>query len=227
MIQDYDFDESKAVPLKFQERSLRQYFREMDVNEAGLRHRPQAAHLTIFLMSIQILETVEDESSDRDEWFWFDALKTDYATDYWIHHFLEIDVDEVSDADAKSVIESLYTIFKPKGEALKFLEENSIGRIFGDSTDAQDSFFKAMNSWSLRASKLAPDILNNDIRTFIEEASVSKDKLLLHLARCHISNWFRGTESRGALYAFDHAMFAFDTMVSSGIYQLFPPLRQL
>src|SRR5436190_17829659 len=96
---DDNFDDSKHVPLKFQERSPWQHFREMDVDETGLMNRPQAAHLTIFVTSAHILDSVEESSDDRDEIFWFSALRGSYARDYWIQHLLEIDVEEVPDAD--------------------------------------------------------------------------------------------------------------------------------
>src|SRR5204863_5914485 len=143
-------------------------FHEMDVDQTGLMNRPQAAHLTIFVTSARILDSVEESSDDRDEIFWFSALRGSYARDYWIQHLLEIDVEEVPDADAKCVIESLYTIFKLHGEALNCIGENGDDNIFGSATDMQDNFFKALNSWSIRASKFTSDILSSDVQQFME-----------------------------------------------------------
>ena len=49
-------DNSIYSPLRFQERSLRQYFRETSVDEAGLMSPPSLAHLTIFNMAVRCLD---------------------------------------------------------------------------------------------------------------------------------------------------------------------------
>lgn len=62
-------DESSESLLEFQERSLRQYFREMSI-DTGLRSSPSSAHLAIFDMAIRIMNMPVDllmEADNREQ----------------------------------------------------------------------------------------------------------------------------------------------------------------
>lgn len=211
--QDDYIDASRDVPLQFQERSLRQYFREMDVDKVGLRHHPQEAHLTIFVMSVQILVSAENDFPNEDEKAWFEGLRCSYATDYWVQHFLEIEVKEVSDVDAGRVIQSLHTIFRPHSEVLKLMALTTVDDTFGDKTD---HVFQAIASWSRRACDLATGLLSDDVRKFMSDLTISNETFLLHLAKCHVLNWLSATDSYEVVKAYyDHAVATFDLMVGS------------
>ncbi|KAK0661719.1 hypothetical protein DIS24_g2303 [Lasiodiplodia hormozganensis] len=179
-----DTDPNTRVPLRFQERSLRQYFREAIVDEKGLRSSPSSAHLIIFRTIATILTTdVEEDATIR--------MLKNYAADFWIPHFLDIQVEKASDEDAKAVIESLSDIVTNKGRALEKVEENAsaIG-IFGDSTDLRENMFTSVKQWVDRASKLPSGFLNPDSSELISTLSEDPAKLMEGIARKHVFNWF-------------------------------------
>jgi hypothetical protein len=73
-------DNSIYSPLRFQERSLRQYFRETSVDEAGLRNPPSLTHLTIFNMAVRCLDVLVNFNST-------DTISynlQNYAANYWL-----------------------------------------------------------------------------------------------------------------------------------------------
>ncbi|KAF9639816.1 putative glyoxalase bleomycin resistance protein dioxygenase protein [Lasiodiplodia theobromae] len=179
-----DTDPNTWVPLRFQERSLRQYFREAIVDEKGLRSSPSSAHLIIFRTIATILTTdVEEDATIR--------MLKNYAADFWIPHFLDIQVEKASDEDAKAVIESLSDIVTNKGRALEKVEENAsaIG-IFGESTDLRENMFTSVKQWVDRASKLPSGFLNPDSSELISTLSEDPAKLMEGIARKHVFNWF-------------------------------------
>lgn len=177
---DADADPNTSAPLQFQERALRQYFREAINDEKGLRSSASSAHLIIFRTIATIL-TMDVENS---------LLKT-YAADFWIHHFLEIQMDKASDDEIISVVESLAAIVTNKGRALEKVEENaSFLGIFGDATDLRENMFTAVNSWIGRASSFLPNTFTPETQQWIADLSEDSSKLMAGIAREHVYNWF-------------------------------------
>ncbi|KAL1647975.1 hypothetical protein SLS58_002299 [Diplodia intermedia] len=179
-----DTDPNTLVPLRFQERSLRQYFREAIVDEYGLRSSPSSAHLIIFKTIATILTTdVEDDATIK--------MLKNYAADFWIHHFLDIEVDRASDDEVKSVIESLSDIVTNKRRALEKIEENASALgIFGESTDLREHMFSSVKKWIDRTSKLPPDFLSPESAELVSSLSEDPTKLMEGIARKHVFNWF-------------------------------------
>lgn len=224
LLEDDYIDHSRDVPLQFQERSLRQYFREVDANKVGLKYHPQEAHLTVFVMAVQILVSAKNDSASEEEKTSFKSLRCSYATHYWVQHFLEIEVQKVSDIDAGSVIESLHTIFRLPSEVLKLMATaTSPGTIFGCEID---TLFDSITLWSQRASRLPGNILSNDVRQFMSNFIATKNTFLLHLAKCHVQNWLRATGRYSTVKNYyEHAAATFKLMVGSSIALAF--LHQL
>ncbi|KKY22544.1 putative conserved hypothetical protein [Diplodia seriata] len=179
-----DTDPNTLVPLRFQERSLRQYFREAVVDEYGLRSSPSSAHLIIFRTIATILTTdVEDDATIK--------MLKNYAADFWIHHFLDIEVDRASDEEVKSVIESLSDIVTNKRRALEKIEENASALgIFGESTDLREHMFSSVKKWIDRTSKLPLDLLSPESAELVSNLSEDPTKLMEGIARKHVFKWF-------------------------------------
>ncbi|KAF4304116.1 glyoxalase bleomycin resistance protein dioxygenase protein [Botryosphaeria dothidea] len=189
-----DTDVNTTAPLRFQERSLRQYFREAIVDKTGLRSSPSSAHFIIF----QTITTILTQETEKDTGI--RLLKT-YAADFWIPHFLDIQVDQVSDQEAKSVVDNLAAIVMNKGRALEKVEENSTDLgIFGETTDLREKMFGAVKSWIERALALPNETLTAETLQWARSLSENPSKLMEGVAEKHIVNWFNYANSRSETY---------------------------
>lgn len=192
-------DNSIYSPLRFQERSLRQYFRETSVDEAGLRSPPSLAHLTIFNMAVRCLDVLVDLSST-------DTISynlQNYAANYWLQHFLDIQPSSIPDQDMQGVIESLHMVFDPDRNILKSLEfhcEERIG-LFGGATDLQEKFLNSLKDWAKRSVNLPVGISSSDL-SWIQSFSNSPKEAMTQVARGHKSNWFKANSSWEAQRSF-------------------------
>jgi hypothetical protein len=192
-------DNSIYSPLRFQERSLRQYFRETSVDEAGLRSPPSLAHVTIFNMAVRCLDVLVDRDST-------DAISyklQNYAANYWLLHFLDIQPDSIPDKDMQGVIESLHMVFDPSRNILKNLELHCprFFGLFAGATDLPEKFLNSLKDWAKRASDLPAGISSNDL-SWIQDFSNSPKEVMAQVARGHKSNWFKANTSWEAQRSF-------------------------
>jgi hypothetical protein len=192
-------DNSIYSPLRFQERSLRQYFRETSVDEAGLRSPPSLAHLTIFNMAVRCLDVLVDLNST-------DTISynlQNYAANYWLQHFLDIQPDSIPDKDMQGVIGSLHMVFDPSRNILKSLEfhcqEHMV--LFAGAADLQEKFLNSLKDWAERAVNLAAGISSNDL-SWIQNFSNSLKEVVAQVAQGHKSNWFKANTSWEAQRSF-------------------------
>ncbi|CZR57803.1 uncharacterized protein PAC_07692 [Phialocephala subalpina] len=199
-------DNSIASPLKFQERSMRQYFRAMEVDENGLRSSPSEGHLTIFDMAVRVLDTPEDPTTDGDggEYLW--QLR-EYAVKFWMQHFLDIDPETTSEDGVKLVITNLYTMMRVGGPALKNIENFNMDwesrSFFGSAPDAlREQFFTHFATWLQRAYKFGPTSFSNEMVDWMSK-STSKDWVISQLALGHATNWLDAKRSWQARVSFD------------------------
>jgi hypothetical protein len=192
-------DNSIYSPLRFQERSLRQYFRETSVDEAGLRSPPSLAHVTIFNMAVRCLDVLVDLNS-------MDTISynlQNYAANYWLQHFLDIQPGSILDKDVQGVIESLHMVFDPSRNILKSLEFHCQERagLFASATDLQEKFLNSLGDWAERAVNLPAAMSSNDL-SWIQNFSNSPKDVMAQVALGHKSNWFKANASWEAQRSF-------------------------
>lgn len=91
-------------PLTFQERSLRQYFREVDVTleDKNLRTRPCDAHVLILTMCADMVKKSSGDSADYRQ--------QQQLIDSWYDHFMELSTDDLPDEVAGKVLQALRCI---------------------------------------------------------------------------------------------------------------------
>ena len=187
-----EMDESSDTsPLRFQERSMRQYFREMEVDERGLRSSPSSAHLTIFEMALCILSvSVEDEFANGLP---INRKLREYAANFWLQHFLEVSSDKATERDVKRVMDALHSLLNPHGASLKNIEEyfQSDGELFWGSQERRQRFFDSLKKWAECAKSLPSGSLSNEELSWIQDLLTSAETILLQLAKCHVRNWFK------------------------------------
>lgn len=187
-------DPSIWFPLRFQERALRQYFRELTVDEDGLRSSPSSAHLIIFKTIATILTKDKPKDSAVD-------LPISYAADYWIQHFLNIQVEQLSEEEVRLGIESLHAIVLNRGSALEKIEENASQRgIFGDATDIPEDMLTSVRRWTGRVLGLRSELFTTETLSWVREISDDAAKLMTQLARQHCYNWFNRADYQEDAY---------------------------
>ena len=182
-----EFDDDGSSPLRFQERSLREYFRAMDVDETGLRTSPSSAHLTIFEMITHILS----QSSQKEGAEFTFELK-EYAAQFWAQHFLDIIPSAASEDELIRVIESLALIMTNHNNVASSIEDCYIPypEIFGESTERHKLFVDAVKTWAKLGSALGSEKLTRLTKDWVQDVSISPRRAMVLLARGHTLNWF-------------------------------------
>ena len=184
-------DEDGSAPLRFQERSLRNFFREMDVDRDGLRTAPPAAHLIIFQMTASILDRpLTDPQS---------TVCTDlreYAANYWSDHLLELDPGTASKHDTFTVIQTLAQILNGGENVVKSMELVSpeghgyFDCFWGERTP-QNHVMMAIRKWFKKAREFNPQDFSIENAMLV---STNPEEEMIPLARAHTRNWWQGAE---------------------------------
>ncbi|CAN9079880.1 unnamed protein product [Alternaria alternata] len=179
-----DYEDS---PLCFQDRSLRQYFKSVSVEDDGtteFRTPAAAAHLTILQMCVDIMITAAQEprSSTR-------SGLTLYAINYWYEHLKELDVETVSSAVVRDVLVILHCITNNKNNVAKLFEELATDtEIYPEPTpDGPTAWFDTLTPWAKKATTLPIGSINDEILDWA--VTVNRDNVLLPLAQGHVQNW--------------------------------------
>jgi tetratricopeptide (TPR) repeat protein len=217
-------DNSITSPLKFQERSMRQYFRAMEVDEHGLRSSPSLGHSTIFEMAARILNT-PDTTEAADGGLDIAWQLQDYAGAFWIQHFLDIDIEGATTDAVRTVIGSLFMIMNPEGEGLRNIESYTSGvdnrNIFGGAPyPLKEKFFEHFDIWLGRGR----DLLKTDLHDFSNEVvawlatCTSEEETLIHIAKGHVMNMYKVDRSWKVRQSLDFARSTLQqTRFASGI----------
>ncbi|PGH15791.1 hypothetical protein AJ79_02171 [Helicocarpus griseus UAMH5409] len=176
-----------AALLQFQDRSLRDYFRSAAAGEGGLRTESSCAHLLIFEMSVGVICGIykhKDESPGG-------KLKA-YATKFWTRHFMQLDPLSATEPDVLRVTKSLTMVLSNHNNAAKQLEvAPEYCEIFGKTVKRKNEFLISVSKWVERASMLGTEKLDDAARVWVESAAQSPLKMMVPLARGHISNCFQ------------------------------------
>jgi hypothetical protein len=170
--------------MTFQERSLREYFQAVNVDEHGLRTPPRIAHLTIFEMTASRLLAGCDRPNFPGE-----INLLDYSARFWICHFVEIDVNDATNDEAKKVIDILYAFFQNTNNVARTLEYYSLAAYSNMLAENDLSWLKNVELWIQRGSKLDQDTFSLDTLSWLNDFAI--EKAFLPLARGHFQNWFK------------------------------------
>lgn len=169
--------------ITFQERSLREYFQAIDVDEHGLRTPPSTAHLTIFDMAASLLFEDGDHPNGGRE-----SDLRDYAASYWVHHLVEIDLDAVKDDEVVHVILVLHKILSNYNNTARSMEEFS-SDTYSEYLNGHTPLLERLKLWVDRALKLSDDALPAEVQAWARDFTTSG--ALLTLAHGHVANWFK------------------------------------
>jgi tetratricopeptide (TPR) repeat protein len=188
--------ENGKTPLSFQERSLREYFRSISVEENGLRTPPSTGHLTI----LELLVTLLCDNPPITEGG-KDAKLRDYAAHFWAQHFCEIDADSISEDQFSRALNSVYRILTNDGNVAKAIETYHPPNY--QELDKEVALIDKLSVWFTK--KQMNSISDTRIKSWVAEAVTEPQKVILALARGHVENWFETDEKASALSCFSYS----------------------
>jgi hypothetical protein len=179
--------EDGKSPLTFQDRSLRQYFQSVNVEDDGVtefRTPATTAHLTILQMCVDIMMEAAKDANEPTI-----AELSLYAIRYWHDHLKELDVENTTTEAIQQVVILLHRITRNESNIAKLFEKiarhTDIYPVYADDTPTP--WFETLITWAHKAATLKDDSLDLDVREWV--LAVTEDNVLLPLAQGHVQNW--------------------------------------
>jgi fungal STAND N-terminal Goodbye domain len=178
--------QSGLAPLTFQDRPLRDYFREVKENDGGIRTPTSHAHLIIFELLLSILIAESDESRSDDQKCHWKLLQ--YAAKFWPHHFVEIKIDDLSDEEFIRTFNGLRSLLTGGKEVLKLLSRNWMPTY--DELNKDLKFTEHLQEWFSHAQSSSHLELGEHSRAWIDHVKDNCRQIYLDLAHVHVATWF-------------------------------------
>ncbi|EON98245.1 hypothetical protein UCRPA7_6226 [Phaeoacremonium minimum UCRPA7] len=187
--------------LGFQEPLLRAYFREKKVDHSGLRSSPSSGNAII----LEVLARILCDEGAKDAKNSYLNLVT-YAAQQWLNHLRDIDIDDLDDIEASSVITSIHAILSNKDNALANVENHgyySLGSysdnpgVFAYGDDAlRQSDLEMLRKWATKAIRLSSGICPSTVTDWMRPFIQTPSRVFITLARGHINTWFFSADSQ-------------------------------
>ncbi|KAL1624837.1 hypothetical protein SLS54_003559 [Diplodia seriata] len=198
-------------PVQFQERSLREFFRNVPEGQQSYRQSPYKAHLTIFLMCARVL--TQPQYAEKDAGAQLEA----YASDFFTEHLIEIGPNghgntEVSTDDRIAVIEALADIMTNKNNVCSRLEKHA-QRVFSKivAPDGRD-WRSIVRYWAdIPYGSAQVHGLSKDAAQWVSnvQAEHGMEEMMIPLAKGHAENLLRVSNSWIAVEIYRFASDAF------------------
>jgi hypothetical protein len=184
--------EDRASPLTFQDRSLRQYFKSVNVEDDGItefRTPAAAAHLTILQMCVDIMIKAAEDPDEQ-----ISSELSTYAIRYWHEHLKELDVENTKSESVQQVVIVLYRITKNTNNIAKLFEKRAwhTDMYPERADDIPTAWFDTLIKWAAKASGLPDGSLDDKVMDWA--LTVKEDNILLPLAQGHIRNWLNAND---------------------------------
>ncbi|KAJ4348566.1 uncharacterized protein N0V89_009943 [Didymosphaeria variabile] len=187
------------LPLKFQERSMRDYFRvaKFDEDPDSLRTTGFEAHRQIFVTLSRILcEKSDTGISDRLRGFagssWF--MHLGWA---WWYNKLGRPTEE----QKIELLEAMAAVFNGEGGSSANIEKQDIYYEYlgTNGLETKVKYFAEV------ASEVGEGKLKESTSAWIREISTSWEKAFINLAKAHIGRWFSATDLKSAKQSYRFA----------------------
>lgn len=201
---DAKYDDSD-LPLKFQGRSMRDYFKQArDITE-DLRTPAFVAHRKIFLVCCDIIcgkTKVQDESLRG------------YAARTWAYHLSWTKMTRETNGDTIACLEGLGNIMTNAHSAAYFFQHHGVdyGEIHSDFVDDEpvkdfqnDLLIKNMAYWADLISKSTSDLLSDSTRAWAKETIEDRKNAFVSLAKAHITEWLQAEDIQSATTSYKFA----------------------
>ncbi|KAI9661209.1 MAG: hypothetical protein M1821_009536 [Bathelium mastoideum] len=202
---DHDADllsERGKTRISLQERSMRDYFRSVNVEDDGLRTSTEQSHLLIFELLVRLLcDEAPTEVVEKP------CLHA-YAAHYWAHHFVKIDA---AAEHVSKVLEGLFTIFNNENNVAASFETYKAP--YYDDLEKHTCFLEKFSAFLQLAKSI--DDLPPKIKDWTKDLPDTPQKALLPLARGHISNQFNPLSRRLVENTF---LYARSALATAGVF---------
>ena len=200
-----NLDEYRTAPLTFQERSLRQYFRALSVEQHGnteLRTPASAAQVAILTMCVQaLLGSATSSEGDKA------SELINYAAKYWYEHFNELDVLTATEAEIARVLKCLYPILTNENNVAKAFDRQTVPSQLYPESKKEDAkpWYDRLQPWLAKAGSLPDTALDRGIKQWALMLTENPKATLLPLARGHLNNWFADWNFSVIMDSYDNA----------------------
>lgn len=180
------------LPLKFQERSMRGFFRSAKQGETGLRTPQSEAHRQIFIVCSKILCGAAGDVHE--------GLRK-YAANHWALHLSWTEMEQDSEVDKIAGMEALGAIMSNETNAAMIIEALGV-----DYDEMYESFPEGLSLKHMALFATVTDSLGEKVNaaTSTWAKAVVSDKLaaFVPLAKGHIANWFQAQDLKSALRSY-------------------------
>jgi hypothetical protein len=181
--------DGNSATLRFQNRCLREYFRAINTDQAGLRIPPNAANLAMLEMCVHMLCGIYKKQNKAIE-----PSLLNYAATFWAQHLGDIDVRAVSDEKVSRAINCLRLVFTNHNNVSKLFEEVkdlNYSTMFGPSKRQLKRTLNAFGQWIQRAFTLGESGIGVSSYEWVNEVKENRLRVMVSLARGHVQNWFQ------------------------------------
>jgi hypothetical protein len=189
--------DDRDLPLKFQERSMRGYFRSASSDEKGLRTPARVAHWQIFTTTSKILCGEVNMP--------LDSLQK-YAAQYWIWHvggwnFLAKS-SKPDDDEEVAGLEAVAAIMTNHGDCAKTIE--NLGLNYEDVRGDLTEKYVLDNIASIASTAITVgDKLTETTLAWAKGVVEDRGSAFMVLARAHVVNWFQSEDHKAALHLYN------------------------
>lgn len=198
------YDDSD-LPLKFQGRSLRDYFQQAKEITEGLRTPEPIAQRKIFLVCCDIIcgkIEVEDESLRK------------YAAHTWAYHLSWTDITLESNGDSIACLEGLGKIMTNANGAASFMQRHGVDYedIHSDFEEEfpikdfeNDLLISNMADFAEVISKSDSGLLSPGTRAWAKDTIEDRRNAFVPLSKAHITEWLQAVDTEAAMIAYRFA----------------------
>lgn len=201
---DARYDDSD-LPLKFQGRSMRDYFRQAQEVTEGLRTPEPVANRRIFLVCCDIIcgkIKVQDQSLRG------------YAARTWVYHLTWTSITAETNGDSLACLEGLGNIMTNAHGAASFFQNHGVDyeEIHSDFVDdmpvkvfENDDLVSHMIYWADLISNSTSDSLSQSTRDWAKQTMEDRRNAFVPLAKAHIAQWLQAADVETATTSYKFA----------------------
>lgn len=198
---DSEYDDSD-LPLKFQGRSLREFFRNAKDNEVSLRTPAVEAHRRIFIFCSRTLRGILKDVHP--------GLR-EYAANKWVLHLSSLHkagTDKMSEHDLIEVVESMSAL----------INDQPASAVAMETLAAEDEYLSyrladlpVIFHFAKKALSMGKKV-STTTREWAEAVAADQCAAYLPAARGHIMNWFQGKDLKSIQRSYEFARAALQTV---------------
>ena len=186
---------------------IREWFRKA-TRTSKLITKPMEANIDLCLTCLTILS-----STNQDPTFEKQKPLQDYATQFWLEHLREIDLDIVSREQVSSIMEKITDVFTIPDTACNHFAKlpNRVYLEFSSQQNGNAPGRELVIAWCTKTMELM-NKLRPQTQQWIEAVIARPEKILEQLAREHVTSLYRSADRDTVMANFAAAFFSVITV---------------